>query len=146
MKQMLNQMLVLVANKFDGKFDKGGNPYILHCLAVMHKLRTEDEELQCIALGHDLVEDTDVTYAQLLDLGFSTRVVSGIRAMTKHTGQSYEEYKLAVKSNPDAVKVKMQDLLHNSDLRRLKGVQEKDVQRAIKYMNFYQELKEISNE
>lgn len=141
MKQMLNQMLVLCANKFDGKFDKGGNPYILHCLAVMHKLRSDDEELQCIALGHDLVEDTDVSYCDLAQMGYSERVIQGIRAMTKHTGQSYEEYKLAVKDNPDAIKVKMQDLLHNSDLRRLKGVQEKDVQRAIKYMNFYNELK-----
>ena len=45
-------------------------------------------------------------------------------------------------SNRDSVIVKMADLRHNSDIRRLKGVTEKDIQRMVKYMNFYQELKE----
>lgn len=143
MKNMLNVMLVLTATKFDGKFDKGGTPYIMHCLAVMHKLRSQDEELQCIALGHDLVEDTDVTYLELDDMGFSARVIAGIRAMTKQKGESYNEYKDKVKANPDAVKVKMCDLQHNSDIRRLKGVTAKDIARVQKYMEFYQELKEL---
>lgn len=143
MQVQLNKMLVLVATKFDGIYDKGGKPYILHCLAVMHKLRTEDEELMCIALGHDLIEDTDVTYQDLRDLGFSERVIHGIRCMTKVKGQTYDEYREQVKSNLDAVKVKKRDLSHNSDLRRLKGVTEKDILRAVKYMKFYDELKTI---
>ena len=141
MKQMLNAMMVLVAQSFDGVYDKGGTPYIMHCLAVMHKLRSADEELQCIALGHDLIEDTKVTYQQLYDLGFSERVVLGIAAMTKQRGQTYEQYKSQVKANKDAILVKMSDLQHNSDLRRLKGVTAKDVDRVAKYMAFYQELK-----
>jgi (p)ppGpp synthase/HD superfamily hydrolase len=56
--EQLSRMLVLATNRHDGQFDKGGNPYILHPLKVMHYLKTDDEELMCIALGHDLVEDT----------------------------------------------------------------------------------------
>jgi hypothetical protein len=45
-----------------------------------------------------------------------------------------------VKANKDAVKVKMADLRHNSDIRRLKGVTDKDVARIAKYHKFYLEL------
>lgn len=143
MKTMLANMLVLATQAHDGQFDKGGQPYILHCLAVMHKLKTNDEELQCIALGHDLVEDTNVTYLDLYQQGFSDRVVNGIRSLTKQRGETYDEYKERVKANPDAVLVKLSDLRHNTDIRRLKGVSEKDIARVVKYHNFYLELKEL---
>lgn len=139
--EMLNKMLVLATNRHAGQFDKGGNPYILHPLKVMYYLKSDDEELQCIALAHDLVEDTDTTFTELRELGFSERVIAGIDAVTKRRGETYEEYKARVKANPDAVDVKMCDLRHNSDIRRLKGVTEKDIARAAKYHAFYLELK-----
>jgi guanosine-3',5'-bis(diphosphate) 3'-pyrophosphohydrolase len=138
----LNAMLVLTVNNHSNQFDKGGKPYILHTLRVMHRLRTDDEELQCIALGHDVVEDCGVTYAQLAELGFTQRVIDGIRCLTKTTGESYDEYRAKVLSNRDAMRVKLEDLRDNSDIRRLKGVTEKDIQRMVKYHKFYLELKE----
>lgn len=142
---MLSKMLVLATNAHDGQFDKAGKAYILHCLKVMHYLKSEDEELQCIALGHDLVEDTNVTYAELLDSGFSARVIEGIRSLTKQRGQTYDEYKDQVFANRDAMRVKMADLRHNSDIRRLKGVTDKDIARIRKYHQFYLEIQEKLN-
>ena len=139
---MLGKMLVLATNSHDGQFDKGGKPYIMHCLKVMHYLKTDDEELMCIALGHDLVEDTKVTYHQLNELGFSERVIEGIWSLTKQRGQTYDEYKRQVFASEDAMRVKLCDLRHNSDIRRLKGVTEKDIQRIAKYHQFYLEIKE----
>lgn len=52
---MLSKMLLLVTQSFDGHFDKAGKPYVMHCLKVMHYLKSDDEELNCIALGHDLI-------------------------------------------------------------------------------------------
>lgn len=144
--EMLSAMLVIATNAHAGQFDKSGMPYILHPLKVMHYLKREnDEELECIALGHDLFEDTDVTAAFLRERGISERVIAGIMALTKMPGQSFEEYKAAVKANDDAVEVKMSDLRHNTDIRRLKGVTEKDIARTVKYLNFYEELKEFRN-
>jgi (p)ppGpp synthase/HD superfamily hydrolase len=143
MMYMLNSMLSLAARKHDGQYDKGGKPYILHVLTVMHKLRTEDEELMCIALGHDLIEDTDTTYGELFDAGMTDRVVAGIKAMTKAKGETFEEYKDKVKANPDAVLVKMADLQHNTDIRRLKGIGLKDLARMQKYHQFWMELRFI---
>lgn len=138
--ELLNKMLVLATNRHAGQFDRGGNPYILHPLKVMYYLKSDDEELQCIALAHDLIEDTDTTFAELQDMGFTHRVIDGIKALTKMPGESYDDYKTRVKSNRDAVKVKMCDLRHNTDLRRLKGVTEKDMARMEKYHRFYMEL------
>lgn len=140
---MLNKMLVLATNRHAGQFDKGGNPYILHPLKVMYYLKTDDEELQCIALAHDLVEDTDTTYTELYEMGFTERIVFGIQALTKVPGETYDQYKDRVKANPDAIRVKMCDLRHNTDIRRLKGVTEKDIKRMIKYNEFFLELKAL---
>jgi (p)ppGpp synthase/HD superfamily hydrolase len=140
--ELLDIMLVLVTNKFSGKFDKGGQPYVLHCLKVMHYTKTDDEELQCIALGHDLIEDTNVSYGFLRQV-FNDRIADGIMALTKIDGQTPEEYLAGIKANKDAIHVKLADLRHNSDIRRLKGVRPKDIERVIKYHTMYQELKDL---
>lgn len=137
-------MIVLATTEFDGIYDRGGVPYILHCLKVMHYLKSEDDELQQIAVGHDLIEDRykTVTYQRLRDMGFSERVIEGIRCLTKVPGETEEEYLAKVLSNPDAICVKLADLRHNSDIRRLKGVTSKDLARIEKYHKMYLILKE----
>ena len=138
--EMLAKMLVIATNAHAGQFDKGGNPYILHPLKVLHYTKSTDEEIQCIAIAHDLIEDTKVTYQELREAGFSERIIAGIRALTKQPGQTLEEYKEGVFANNDAMIVKSADLRHNSDIRRLKGVTEKDIARIAKYMQFYSEI------
>ena len=138
--ELLSTMLSIATNAHHGQFDRGGNPYILHPLKVMHYVKSDDEELQCIALGHDVIEDTDVTYKDLREAGMTDRVIEGIRALTKVPGQTYDEYKEGVFANVDAMKVKLADLRHNTDVRRLKGVSEKDIARMEKYHRFYLEL------
>lgn len=140
---MLSAMLVLTVNAHDGQFDKGGKPYILHPLRIMHRLRTDDECLQCIALGHDVVEDCGVTYQQLSDIGMPMRVIDGIRCLTKIPGETYEEYKAKVMSNWDSMRVKMEDLRDNSDIRRLKGIGQKDIERMQRYHTFWLEIKNV---
>lgn len=138
--EMLDAMLVIATNAHHGQFDKGGRPYILHPLRVMSFLKEDDEELQCIALGHDIIEDTKVTYRDLAEAGISVRVMDGIRALTKQPGQTYDEYKEGVFASTDAMKVKLCDLRHNTDIRRLKGITDKDIERMAKYQKFYLEI------
>lgn len=138
--EMLDRMLHIATNAHHGQFDKGGKPYILHPLKVMHYLNTDDEELQCIAIGHDVVEDTDITFDDLRKAGMSVRVINGICSMTKRHGEDYENYKNRLLYNIDACRVKMCDLRHNTDIRRLKGVTQKDIDRMAKYHIFYMEI------
>jgi (p)ppGpp synthase/HD superfamily hydrolase len=147
--KMLNDILMFAVQVHYGQFDKGGRPYILHPLKVMHYLKTDDEELQCIAIGHDLVEDRkingspvphEVTYNDLRNLGISERVIAGIRCVTKIAGETPEQYKAKVLSNRDSMLVKKEDLRHNTDIRRLKGTSEKDIKRTIKYHELYMDI------
>lgn len=143
-RTLLDTMLVRATTAHTGQFDKGGQPYILHPLAVMYLCNSDDEELLCIALGHDIIEDTDTTYADLRADGMTERILAGIQALTKLPGETAEDYKARVKANPDAVRVKMADLTHNSDIRRLKGVGPRDVDRMAAYHRFYLELQTAS--
>ena len=140
--EMLDKALLIATNAHHGQFDKGGNPYILHPLKVMHYLKTDDEELQAIAVLHDVLEDCNVTCDDLYSIGMTHRVILGVKALTKVGGQSRDEYLEAIKNNRDASLVKLQDLRHNTDIRRLKGVTQKDIERVQKYHEMYLEIKQ----
>ena len=143
MKTLLANAIALASEKHKGQFDKGGMPYILHPLKVMHYLKSDDLELMAMAVLHDVVEDTTVTFQDLRVLGMSERVIIGVKALTKMPGQTAEEYLAGIKANPDAIKVKMCDLRHNMDARRLKGISSKDQARLDKYCKMYWELKNL---
>ena len=147
MNDVLARMIALMASKHAGQKDKAGRPYILHPIAVMNMLSADypdDYELMSIGVGHDGPEDTKTTYKEMYDIGCSDRIVNGIKAMTRLPGQTEEEYQAQVLFNSDAIKVKMKDIIHNSDIRRLKGLTEKDFARAQKYQKFFVILREAN--
>lgn len=139
--EQLATAITLAVTRHQGQFDKGGMPYSLHVLKVMYLTKSEDLEVLMIAVLHDIVEDTDITYQDLHNLGFSKRVIAGIQLLTKVKGQTHDEYVAGILTNTDAILVKMADLRHNSDIRRLKGVTEKDIKRVVKYHNMWILLK-----
>ena len=141
----LDKMITLAVKAHRGQVDKAGMPYILHPLAVMSMISsTDDIELLCIAVGHDLLEDTEVTEQTLGEWGFTDRVIDGIKHLTKVDGELYEVYKDRVKENPDAVRVKINDLTHNMDLSRLGRKPTKyEVDRYERYAAFKLELLEL---
>lgn len=143
MKTMLATAIAYASEKHLGQYDKGGMPYILHPLKVMHYLKTDDLELMCIAVLHDIVEDCNVTYKQLQLHGMSDRVIAGVASLTKIPGEDPDEYLIKVKANSDSIKVKLCDLRHNMDARRLKGISDKDQARMDKYCKMYWQLKEL---
>lgn len=138
--KQLSIAIALAATRHAGQFDKGGMPYSLHVLKVMHYTKSDDLEILMIAVLHDIVEDTGITYQELHEMGFTDCVIGGIRLLTKIPGQSADEYKAGLLTSRDAIIVKLADLRHNSDIRRLKGVTEKDVKRVVKYHNMWLEL------
>ena len=145
MKNMLAIAYQLAAESFIDKVDKQGRPYFEHCLQVMQNLNTDDDELKQIALLHDYLEDIHTENIIggtkiLREIGFSDRVITGIIAMTRLQHEEYEEYIDAIKGYKDAVRVKIADLKHNSDITRLKGLREKDIERMIKYHETYIDL------
>ena len=136
-KHMLGVAIALAATKFGTTTDRGGEPYMLHCLKVMEGLNEKDHELRAIGVMHDVVEDTDVTLDDLANMGFSFRVVNGVDGMTKRENETYEDFVRRCATNEDSRLAKIEDLKHNSDITRLKGIGKKDIERMEKYHRAY---------
>lgn len=143
---MLGKAIELAARVFAHKKDKGGKPYILHCLRVMNGVDQSDSEIMQIAVLHDVVEDfkdTNITLDDLRALGFSNRVVSGVDLLTHEEGVSYDDYIKRLALRADTRSVKRADLKDNSDITRLKGFRKKDFDRLEKYHKAYAYLSEV---
>ena len=111
--------------------DKAGKRYVWHPIHVMINVKGYNEKI--VALLHDIVEDTEVTVPDLKNLKFSKEVIEAVDVITKKKDQEYFSYLKSIKDNSIAKKVKIEDLKHNSDLKRLRSITQKDIDRAIKY-------------
>ncbi len=111
--------------------DKGGSPYVFHPFHLAEQMK--DESSTIVALLHDVVEDTDYTFADLRHMGFESEVIEALRLMTHDENIPYMEYIEKIRENPIARAVKLADLKHNSDLTRLDAVDERILERKEKY-------------
>lgn len=114
-----------------GQTDKTGLPYIYHPIHLAEQM--QDEATTCVALLHDVVEDTDITIEQLGQEGFPQEVLEAIQLMTHAPEVPYMDYVREIKKNPIASAVKLADLRHNSDMSRLDVVDDKAIARVEKY-------------
>jgi len=122
------------------QLDKTGLPYIHHPLHLAFQM--SDEVTTCVALLHDVVEDSDMTFEELEKLGFGGEIINALRLLTHADDVPYMDYVREIKKNPVAAAVKRADLMHNSDMTRLDVVTEKDLQRAEKYKKALEILSE----
>ncbi len=111
--------------------DKTGIPYIYHPIHLAEQM--SDEAETCVALLHDVIEDTDMTFEQMEAEGFTPEIIAALRLLTHDENVSYLDYVAEIKKNAIATKVKLVDLKHNSDLTRLDHVDEKAIIRVEKY-------------
>lgn len=139
----LDKAILVAVLSHAGQTDKGGNSYIRHPLRVMEKLDTEDEMVSGVC--HDVVEDSDVSLDDLIDLGFTKMQTRTIDALTKREGETYDQSIDRVLLDPTARKVKTNDIKDNSQLWRLKSkkLTEKDLVRQQNYIDALVRLGEI---
>ena len=142
---MLDKAIAIAADAFVGVHDKGGTPYILHCLHVMRKVESLGNEAMIAAVLHDLLEDTNWTAETLIAEGFSPHTVKIIEMLTHKDGEPYDDYIARISLNPTARTIKMADLRHNSDIHRMKGLRDKDFKRLEKYHKAYATLLEVKD-
>lgn len=111
-----------------GQKDKSGNPYILHPLVVMMAMNTEEDKI--IAVFHDIIEDTECTIQDLKNLKCSDNIIHIIDILTHKNNETYKEYILRIKKNPQAKKIKLADIHHN--FSRLLEIQDISLQKFLK--------------
>ncbi len=135
----LERAIELAAIAHRGQTDKAGRPYILHPLTLMQ--RFEDIDTMIVAVLHDAVEDSELTLEALAEEGFADAIIEAVQAITHVEGESYEAYIERVQAHPVARKVKLADLEHNMDLRRMAQIQSRDLARLEKYHKTWSMLK-----
>lgn len=137
---LVGRAVMVAAEAHLSQFDRAGEPYILHPLALAARARDNDERM--VALLHDVVEDTPVTLDWLTREGFPERVVRAVEALTKRAGEDYAAFIERVAKDRLATRVKLLDLAHNGDLSRLPAPTAADHERARKYESAAARLRE----
>ena len=128
--KLIKAFLLCMAKHWEQR-DKAGKRYVWHPIHVMINVKGYNEKI--VALLHDIVEDTEVTVPDLKNLKFSKEVIEAVDVITKKKDQEYFSYLKSIRDNSIAKKVKIEDLKHNSDLKRLRSITQKDIDRAVKY-------------
>lgn len=125
-----------------GQVDKAGVEYLNHPLTVASNVG-ENVSAIIVALLHDVAEDTGVTPDELKNsVPLSAEELRALKLLTHDKNIPYAAYISKIKTSALAVKVKIADLAHNSDLSRIPENlrTEKDLQRVEKYRAALAEL------
>lgn len=128
---MIEAAIEIAVKAHKGQTDKAGAPYILHPLRLM--MQFDDVVLKCIAVMHDVIEDSDFAPEDLREAGISNAVIDGVLTLTHRDGEAYDDYITRIMAHPHARKVKMADIKDNMDITRIADLREKDLKRLEKY-------------
>ena len=114
----LERAIVIAAEAHAGVPDKAGAPYILHPLRMMMTMTSTEERI--VAVLHDVCEDCPGWTLEILrGEGFSEEILAALDSVTKRKGEPYEEFVMRAVANPIGRRVKLADLVDNSDLSRI---------------------------
>jgi len=116
---------------FENKFDKAGEPYMCHLIRVSERF---DDPIEKVAgLLHDVLEDTDVTEKDLIEVGIPLEVIEIVKLVTHDKidksnmtkSEKLELYnkdidKVINSGNIHAIRLKESDMSDNYDPERLK--------------------------
>ena len=124
--QQLNLAIQLASTAHANQKERDGRPYVGHSLRVMEAMPTNDFDARAVAVLHDVVEDTLASIDDLIDAGFSIRVVEAVRTLTISKGEHYTKYIENISKCPLATRVKLADLMDNMDITRLPKLGKRD--------------------
>ena len=119
--------------------DKAGISYVFHPISLAERFGEGQEAEICVALLHDVLEDTDYTVDDIRAAG----MIDALLLLNHNPKVEYMDYVLRLSQNNIARHVKICDLQHNSNLSRLEKVTEKDLKRVEKYKEALRILFEV---
>lgn len=110
----LNQIKEFVKKKHGNQKRIQGTLYYLHPFAVANMLAKNGYDLnyQITGLFHDLLEDTDATYEEILNLT-NVKIANAVKLVTKEKDYKMEDYINRIEQNEIAKMVKLADRVHN---------------------------------
>ncbi|MBO4653503.1 MAG: HD domain-containing protein [Lachnospiraceae bacterium] len=119
MSDLLDQAIAIAKDAHKDQKDKANRPYFLHPQTVASFVDTEEEKI--VAYLHDVMEDhpdymTERGFREL----FGDRVTDALLLLRHDRDDTYAEYieKIRRSNNLLAIRVKLADLRHNTDVSR----------------------------
>lgn len=116
---LLATAMAIAARTHVGQVDKAGEAYLAHPLRVAARVVAAGDEVVAAALLHDVLEDSELTSAELTRMGVPARVVEAVNRLTRRPGEPYEAAVRRAAADPLAALVKRADLADNTDPARL---------------------------
>ena len=137
---LTNKAMKFAYRAHHGQTDSSGVPYVFHPFHLAEQM--SDELSVCVALLHDVGEDTSVTMEEL-EQEFPKEVTEAVRLLTRKKEMPYLDYIRPIRENPLARKVKLADLEHNLDDSRLTNCKSITEEKRKAWRERYQKAKAI---
>jgi (p)ppGpp synthase/HD superfamily hydrolase len=120
----INECKNFMINKHGEQLRKHGTPYFTHPLAVAQLLKEHGFgiDYQIAGLFHDLLEDTDATYEDLVNIS-NKSVADAVKLVTKEKGYKMPKYIKRISENDIAKMVKLADRINNLSEAHLASVE-----------------------
>ena len=150
-ESLLNHAYDIAKKAHQGQKDKANKAYIDHPTIVSdlvdrfspsrvlrEALKDKSQEFiflaKVVGYLHDVIEDSDITYDDLLHKYNIPKVCcDAVDILSKTEGIDYKDYLIKVRENDLSRVVKIADMTHNSDLSRINSPLKEDYERAKKY-------------
>ena len=130
--ELVKKACVIMYDAHKEDKDKGGYPYVFHPFYLATQM--DDEDSTCAALLHDVVEDhgSRYSFAYLEQAGFPEAVIHA----------PYMDYVKELAKDPIARKVKLADLKHNLDARRLNAARPRKYDLYLQAIRYLEEIEQ----
>lgn len=112
--EQINKAIEFARNAHSGQYRRDGvTPYFNHIESVTKRVEKHGYKAIIVAALHDIIEDTNITAADLFYAGFDADVIIAVELLTKKEGVNYFDYLKAIKNNVLAKTVKIADMISN---------------------------------
>lgn len=142
--ELTSKAMKIAYDAHHGQDDVNGVPYIFHPYHVAEQMTSE--YAVCVALLHDVAEDTDITVDDLKK-DFPSEVTDALLLLTHDKNTDYFDYVRKIKTNAIAREVKLADIAHNSDQSRIfRSTPETEAKKANWKLKYEKALKILNEE
>lgn len=114
MSRIVDKALEFASEKHKGQLDDQGRPYFFAHLVQVHSILkdvTDDMEILCAGILHDILEDTDTTYEDLVH-EFNKPIADLVMELTQQ-GDGASGYYFPLLKSRKSIMVKFADRLSN---------------------------------
>ena len=132
----LEKAIKIAVKAHSGQVEKNGDPGILHPLRVMHSVSTNEEKI--VAVLHDVIEDSKLTFKDLKKAGFSDKIVNAVKSVSNLNGEEYFKFIKRASKNKIGRIVKIADTYDKLTLERFTNLSSRNFN---KYKNALDILK-----